>query len=81
MDGVYENGRPARKTLFRHEIVAAKRRLQAAGPALVLVEADAVVGTVRRVGTVAVGVGVAQTKDMFFHRLFPFQISPRDWRK
>ena len=81
MDGVHENGRPARKTLFRHEIVAAKRRLQAAGPALVLIEADAVVGTVRRVGTVAVGVGIAQTKDMFFHRLFPFQISPRDWRK
>ena len=48
---------------------------------LVLIEADAVVGTVRRVGAVAVGVGVAQTKDMFFHRLFPFQISPRDWRK
>ena len=81
MDGVYKNGRPARKALFRHKIVAAKRRLQAAGPALVLIEADAVVGTVRRVGAVAVGVGVAQTKDMFFHRLFPFQISPRDWRK
>ena len=67
MDGVHENGRPARKALFRHEIVAAKRRLQAAGPALVLIEADAVVSTVRRVGTVAVGVGIAQTEDMCFH--------------
>ena len=59
-----------------HAVAAAAHR---AG--ILFIEADAVVGTVRRVGAVAVGVGVAQTKDMFFHRLFPFQISPRDWRK
>ena len=71
MDGVHENRRPARKALFRHKILAAQRCLQPTGPALILVEADAVVGAVRRVGAIAVSVGVAQTKDMLFHRSIP----------
>ena len=71
MDGVHENRRPARKALFRHKILAAQRRLQPTGPALILVEADAVVGAVCRVGAIAVSVGVSQTKDMLFHRSIP----------
>ena len=50
--------------------------LQAAGPALVLVEADAVVGAVVGVGAIAVGVGITQTENMLFHnQITPFPSS------
>ena len=67
VDGVYKDGRPAGEALFGDEIIAAQRGLQAAGPAFLLIEADPAVGTVRRIGTVAVGVAVTQAENMFFH--------------
>ena len=67
VDGVHKYGGAAGKTLFGHKVFVAQRLLQAAGPALLFIEADAVVGAVVRVGTVAVGVGIAQTEDMCFH--------------
>ena len=67
VDGVHENGRPAGQALFRDEVLAAQCGLQTAGPALVLVEADAAVGVVLRVGAIAVGVGVAQAENVSFH--------------
>ena len=73
VDGVYENGRPAGQALFRDKVLAAQRGLQTAGPALILVEADAAVGVVLRVGAIAVGVGVAQAENVGFHRKYtPF---------
>ena len=66
VDGVHEHGGAAGKALFRHKIFLAQCLLQAAGPALLFIEADAVVGAVVRVGTVAVGVGITQTENMCF---------------
>ena len=67
VDGVHKYGGAAGKPLFGHKVFVAQRLLQAAGPALLFIEADAVVGAVVRVGTVAVGVGITQTEDMCFH--------------
>ena len=68
VDGVHKYGGPARKPLLGDQILFAQRLLQAAGPALVLVETDAAVGAVGRVGAIAVGVGVPQAENVFFHR-------------
>ena len=67
VDGVYKNGGAARKALFGYQILVAQSSLQTAGPALVLVEADAAVGVVLGVGTITVGVGIAQAENMCFH--------------
>jgi len=68
MEGVGEYGGPAGKTFFINLAVVAQPVLQQAGPALLLVEPVAAVGAVGGVGAVAVGVGVAKTEDVFFHR-------------
>ena len=68
VDGVHEHGGAAGKALLGHQIFVAQRLLQAAGPALVLVEADAVVGTVIGVSAIAVGVGIAQAENVLFHQ-------------
>ena len=75
VEGVGEHGGPAGQPLLRHQIVGAQGLLQQTGPPLVLVEADAAVGAVGGVGAVAVGVGVAQTEYVFFHRHRPFNSS------
>ena len=83
VDGVYENGRPAGQALFRDEVLAAQCGLQTTGPALVLVEADAAVGVVLRVGAIAVGVGVAKAENEFSSQMHSF-LSYRSgwlWRK
>ena len=67
VDGVYKNGGAAGKALFGYQILVAQSSLQAAGPPLVLVEADAAVGIVLGVGTITVGVGIAQAENMCFH--------------
>ena len=67
VDGVHKYGGAAGKSLFGHKVFVAQRLLQAAGPALLFIEADAMVGAVVGVGTVAVGVGITQTEDMCFH--------------
>ena len=67
VDGVCKNGGAAGKALFGYQILVAQSSLQAAGPALVLVEADAAVGIVLGVGTITVGVGIAQAENMCFH--------------
>ena len=70
VEGVGEYGGAAAQPLLRHQIVLPQGLLQQAGPALVLVEADAALGAVGRIGAVAVGVGVADTDDVFFHMPF-----------
>ena len=73
---VHEHGSAAGKTFLGDQILLAQRLLQTAGPALVLVEADAVVGAVVGVGAVAVGVGITQTENMLFHnQITPFPSS------
>ena len=67
VDGIYKNGGAAGKALFGYQILVAQSSLQAAGPALVLVEADAAIGIVLGVGTITVGVGIAQAENMCFH--------------
>ena len=66
VDGIYKNGGAARKALFGYQILVAQSSLQAAGPALVLVEADAAIGVILGVGTITVGVGIAQAENMWF---------------
>ena len=76
MQRVHEHSSAAGKSLLGDQILLAQRLLQAAGPALILVEADAVVGAVVGVGTIAVGVGIAQTENMLFHsQITPFPSS------
>ena len=58
LEGVGENGGPAAETLLGDQISLPQGLLQQAGPPLLLVEADAPVGAIRRVGAVAVGVGI-----------------------
>lgn len=67
MDGVCKNGGAAGKALFGYQILVAKSSLQAAGPPLVLVEADAAIGVILGVGTITVGVGIAQAENMCFY--------------
>ena len=67
VDGICKNGGAAGKALFGYQILVAQSGLQAAGPALVLVEADAAVGVILGVGTITVGVGIAQAENMCFH--------------
>ena len=66
VERVGKNGGPARQALLCHQIVFPQCLLEKARPTLVLIKTDAAVRTVGRVGTVAVGVGVAQTKNVFF---------------
>ena len=66
VDGIYKNGGAAGKALFGYQILVTQSSLQAAGPPLVLVEADAAV-IVLGVGTITVGVGIAQAENMCFH--------------
>ena len=65
--GVLEHSGPARQALLQHKEVLPQGLLQQAGPALILVEAGAAVGAVGGVGAVAVGVGIPQAEDVFFH--------------
>ena len=67
VDGICKNGGAAGKALFGYQILVAQSSLQAAGPPLVLVEADAAVGVILGVGTITVGVGIAQAENMCFH--------------
>ena len=67
VDGVCKNGSAPGKTLFGYQILVAQSSLQAAGPALVLVETDAAVGIVLGVGAITMGVGIAQAENMCFH--------------
>ena len=68
MDGVIEAGGAAGETFFNDQIFFSQMLLQQPGPALLLGETDAAVQAVRWVGTVAVGVGIAEADHVFFHR-------------
>ena len=67
VERVREHGGAAAEALLRHQEILAQGLLQQAGPALVLVEADAAVGAVGGVGAVAVGIGITQTENVLFH--------------
>ena len=67
MEGIVKAGGPAGKPFFDHKIAFAELCLQQLCPALVLIEADAAVRAVGRIGAVAVGIGISQTKDVFVH--------------
>ena len=67
VEGVGEDGGAAGQTLFQDQIVLTQCLLQQAGPAFVFVEAGAAVGAVGGIGAVAVGIGVTETDDVFFH--------------
>lgn len=62
MDGIGEAGGSAGKAFFDDQIIAAEFLAQQAGPAFMFIETS--VG----VGAVAVGVGIAEAYNMFFHR-------------
>ena len=55
------------KAFFEHQVFFAELLLQQAGPAFIFIETVTVVSAVRRVGAVAVGVGISKTNDMFSH--------------
>jgi hypothetical protein len=67
VDGIVKAGGPAGEALLDDEIFLAQQALEPPGPTLGLIEADAAVGAVAGVGTVAVGVAVAEADDVFFH--------------
>ena len=67
MDGIIKAGGAAGQTLFHHQILVSQLSLQAAGPALVFVEANTAVGAIGGVGAIAVGVGITETNNMLFH--------------
>ena len=67
MQGIRKDGGTAGKPLFQNQIIRPQLLLQQAGPALRFVEAVAAVGAVRRVGAIAVGVGIAEAYNVFFH--------------
>ena len=67
-----KHGRPAGQPLFQHKVLLPQRLLQKAGPAFVLVEAVGAVGGVIGVGTVAVGIGIAEADNVFFHVCSPY---------
>ena len=67
MERVNEHCGAAGQALLGDQILLAQRLLQQAGPALVLVEADAAVSAVGGVGAIAMGVGIAQAENMLFH--------------
>ena len=69
MERVNEHCGAAGQALLGDQIILAQRLLQQAGPALVLIEADAAVSAVGGVGAVAMGVGIAQAENMLFHML------------
>ena len=67
MQGIVKHRCAAAQALLQHQVPVPQGLLEQAGPAFVLVEAAAAVGAVGGVGAVAVGVGVAEADDMFFH--------------
>ena len=67
VDGFVKTGGAAGQTLFNYQIVISQLLLQQAGPALVLIEADAAVGTVSGVRAVAMGIGIAEADNELFN--------------
>ena len=75
VEGIGEDGGAAGQALFQDEIFLAQSLLQQAGPALVFIEPGAAIGAVGGIGAVAVGVGVAQADDVFFHGMASLEFS------
>ena len=67
MQRVIKDRGAAGKALLDNEAVLPQLLLQKAGPALGLIKAVAVVTAVIGVGAVAVGVGIPEADNMFFH--------------
>ena len=70
IDGVFKDGGPAGQALLRHQVLRPKGLLQQAGPALVLIEANAAIRAIGGICAVTVGIGIADTENVLFHRMF-----------
>jgi hypothetical protein len=55
------------KALFQHQIFFAQQLLQNPGPAFIFIKTVAAVGAIGRIRTVAMGIGISQTDNVFFH--------------
>ena len=81
LQGVRKHGGAPGEPLLDHKVILSQCLLQQTGPAFVLVETVAAIGTVGGVGAVAVGVGITETDNVFFHLYFTSgrEAAAADW--